>query len=149
VLSLVDAYDAGDLGHQAEVAAGDPDDGADGFDVVGVAGIEQQAQLMPVVRDHEREVFGVQWLALVGEADPAIEMGVAGEWPVEAGHADQDQAEVVAVEEVSELFQPAGFQSVCFVDDHEFGRSSPPTRRAECQIVWQNSATYRALSHIS
>jgi len=38
---LVDLHDAGDLGHESfdesEVAAGDPDDGADGLDVVGVA----------------------------------------------------------------------------------------------------------------
>jgi hypothetical protein len=40
---------------------------------------------------------------------------------VEARHADQDQAEIASVEEVPELFQPAGFQSVSPVDDHNGG----------------------------
>jgi len=57
---------------QSEVAAGDPDDGADGLDVVGVAGVEQQAELVPVVRQDEREVVGVERFVLVGEADPAV-----------------------------------------------------------------------------
>jgi hypothetical protein len=57
----------------------------------------------------------------VGEPDPAVELWVAGELPVEAGHADEDQAEIASVEEVPELFQPAGFQSVSPVDDHNGG----------------------------
>ena len=40
---------------------------------------------------------------------------------VEAGHADQDQAEVAPVEEVSELLEPGGSEAVGLVDDHEFG----------------------------
>ena len=72
---------------------------------VGVVGVERQAELVPVVGEHGRDVVGVQRPVLVGEADPAVELRVAGELPVEAGHADQDQAEVAAVEEVAELFQ--------------------------------------------
>ena len=65
-VELVDLHDACDLGHESfdesEVAAGDPDDGADGLDVVGVAWVEQQAELVPVVRQDEREVVGVERL---------------------------------------------------------------------------------------
>ena len=46
------------------------------------------------------DVLCVQWPVLVGEPDPAVELGVAGELPVEPGHADQDQAHVAAVEKV-------------------------------------------------
>ena len=42
-VELVDLHDAGDLGHEAfdesEVAAGDPDYGANGVGVVGVVGV--------------------------------------------------------------------------------------------------------------
>ena len=44
---------------------------------------------------------------------------VAGELPVEAGHTDQDQAEIASVEEVPELFQPSGSQAVSLIDDHQ------------------------------
>jgi hypothetical protein len=38
---------------------------------------------------------------------------------VEAGYADGNHAEIASVEDVSELLQPAGFQSVSLVDDHQ------------------------------
>ena len=60
-------------------------------------------------------------LVLVGEPDPAVQLGVAGELPVEAGHTDQDQAEIASVEEVPELFQPSGSQAVSLIDDHQLG----------------------------
>jgi hypothetical protein len=52
------------------------------------------------VGEDDGEVFGVQGSVLVGEPDAAVELRVAGELPVEAGHADQDHAQVAAVEEV-------------------------------------------------
>ena len=57
---------------------------------------------------HRGDVLGVQGPVLVGEPDAAVELRVAGE---------------LAVEEVAELFQPAGFQSVGFIDDEQFGRA--------------------------
>ena len=47
--------------------------------------------------------------------------GIAGQLPVEAGHADQDQAEIAAVEEVAELFEAGGLEAVGLVDDDQFG----------------------------
>jgi hypothetical protein len=44
-----------------------------------------------------------------------------GELPVEARHADQDHAQVTAVEEVAELFQAGGAEPIGFVDDHHLG----------------------------
>ena len=69
--------------------------------------------------EHSRDVVGVERLVLVGEPDPAVQLGVAGELPVEAGHTDQDQAEIASVEEVPELFQPSGSQAVSLIDDHQ------------------------------
>jgi hypothetical protein len=63
---------------------------------------------------------GVQWPVLVGESDPGVQLRVAGELPFESGHADQDEADVVAVEVVPKLFQALGFQPVCFVGDEQF-----------------------------
>ena len=65
-VELVDLHDPGDLGHEAfdesGVAAGDPYDGADGLEVVGVVRVERQAELVPVVGQDEREVVDVQGL---------------------------------------------------------------------------------------
>jgi len=49
---------------------------------------------------------------LVGESDPAVQLRVAGGLPFESGPADQDEADVVAVEVAAELFQALGFQAV-------------------------------------
>jgi len=99
-----------------KVASGDADDGADYF-TVGVDVGSGYAELLPVVREHGGDVFGVEWLVLVGEADPAVELRVAGQLPVEAGHADQDHTEVGAVEEVTELLEAVGFEPVGLIDD--------------------------------
>jgi hypothetical protein len=79
-------------------------------------GIEGEPEFGPVQGQHERHVVGVQWSVLVGESDPAVELRVAGELPFESGHADQDEADVVAVEVVAELFQALGFQPIGLVD---------------------------------
>ena len=47
----------------------------------------------------------VQRLVVVGEPDPPVQLGIAGQLSVEAGHADEDHAQVAAVEEVAELVQ--------------------------------------------
>ena len=124
-VELVDLQDAGDLAHESfdesEVASGDAGDGVGGLGVVCGVGIERQAELLPVVGEDDGEVFGVQGPVLVGEPDPAVELRVAGELPVEAGHADQDHAQVAAVEEVAELFEAAGLEPVGLVDDQQFG----------------------------
>ena len=87
----------------------------------GCVGVEGEPEFGPVQGQHGRHVVGVQWPVLVGESDPAVQLRVAGQLPFESGHADQDQADVVAVEVVPELFQALGFQPVCFVDDEQFG----------------------------
>jgi hypothetical protein len=57
-LQLVDGHHAGDLSHQPldepEVAADDLLDGTDGLGVIGVAGIECLAELVPVLGEHGR-----------------------------------------------------------------------------------------------
>ncbi len=67
--------------------------------MIGVAGIECLAELVPVLGEHSRDLVGVERLVLAGEPDPAVQLWVAGELPVEAGHTDQDQAEIASVEE--------------------------------------------------
>jgi hypothetical protein len=62
---------AGDPGGEAEC-------GADGLEVAVVVGIEGQTELVPVVGQDEREVVDVEGLVLVGEADPAVQLRVAG-----------------------------------------------------------------------
>ncbi len=88
-----------------------------GIGVGEVVGVERQAEPVPVALEHEGEVVIAQRPVLVGEADAAVELGVA----FQSGHADQDQAQVVAVDEVPKLFEAGGFQAVGLVDDEQFG----------------------------
>jgi hypothetical protein len=89
----------------------------DGFDVGEVLRGEGEPELFPVVGEDESELVEAEGAVLVGEADAAVELRVAREATFETGHADQDQPDVVAVEEVAELCEARGFQSVGFVDD--------------------------------
>ncbi len=57
----------------------------------------------------------------MGEADAAVELGVAREAFLDAGHADEDDAHSVAVVEVADLLESGCFEPVGFVDDEEFG----------------------------
>jgi hypothetical protein len=66
----------------------------------GIFGIEGEPEFGPVQGQHGRHVCGVQWPVLVGESDLAVQLRVAGGLPFESGHADQDEADVVAVEVV-------------------------------------------------
>ena len=101
----LDPHDALDLDeqavNQAEVAAGDAPDGGDGLGVGEVG----EAELVPV---------------LVGEADPAVELRVAGQALLDAGHADEQQPEVLAVEAVTQVLQRRRGQAFGLVDDQEF-----------------------------
>jgi hypothetical protein len=128
---VVDLEDAPDLGKEAvdepEVAVGDPGDGGDRLGVGEVLGGEFEAERAPVVGQDEPQLFGAERPVLVGEADAALELRVAGEAFLEAGHADQDQSDPVAVEEVAQRLERGGLDAVGFVDDEQldvgaFGR---------------------------
>lgn len=60
----------------------------------------------------------------MGETDPAVELGVAGESLFDAWHLDGDDAYVAAVEVVADLLEAGGFESVGFVDDQQFGAAA-------------------------
>ncbi|GAA3614066.1 hypothetical protein GCM10022223_32870 [Kineosporia mesophila] len=68
----------------------------------------------------EGEFVAGQGLVVVGESDAAVQLGVAGQAFFDAGHADQDQAEVVPVEPVAQVFQGRGGKTFGFVDDQKF-----------------------------
>jgi hypothetical protein len=69
---------------------------------------------------HEGELFCAEGPVFVDEADPAVQLRVAGEGLLDAGHADQDHAEVAAVVVVAELLEGGWLEPVCFVDDEQF-----------------------------
>jgi len=63
-VEVVDGHDASDLVHEAfdeaEVAAGDADDGDDGFGVRGSLWVVGLAELLPVLGQDLGDVLGVQ-----------------------------------------------------------------------------------------
>lgn len=77
----VDLEDALDLDEQAveqpEVAASDACNSRTCLGVGEVSGIERQAELSPVTGEHERQFVSLQGPLLVGEADTAVELGIA------------------------------------------------------------------------
>src|SRR6476620_5391591 len=92
-VELVDVHDPKDLGHEsfdeAEVSAGDPDDGEDRFGVGLFGRVERVADVLPVIAEDGQalvsgairglgitslDVFGIQRPVLVDEPDPAVEL---------------------------------------------------------------------------
>jgi hypothetical protein len=104
---------------EAEVAVGDARDGRDRFGVGEVLGGQREAELVPVAREYEVQLVGAERPVMVGEADAAVELRVACEAFLQAGHADEDQADRVAVEDVAQLFLAGGLEAVGFVDDEQ------------------------------
>jgi hypothetical protein len=106
-VELVDVADALDLGEEAldeaEVAVGDAGDSGDRFGVGEVVGVGGEAEFVPAVLEDEGEFVGAEGPAWVGEADAAVELGVAGEAFFDAGHADEDDSHGVAVVVVVDL----------------------------------------------
>ena len=120
---LVDGEYAVDLGDEpvgeAEVSVGGADDCGEGCGMCETRVV--WVGVREALRDDGGELVASQRLVFVGEADAAVELGVAGEAFFDAGHADEDDAHPVAVVEVADLFEPGGFESVGFVDDEQFG----------------------------
>lgn len=72
------------------------------------------------MRDDGGEFVTAERTVFVGEADAAVELRVAREAFFNAGHADEDDAHVVAVVEIADLFEAGGFEAAGFVDDKQF-----------------------------
>jgi hypothetical protein len=106
--------------YEAKVAPGDAADGGDGLGVGEVVEAEAQAEASPVAGQDEGDFVVVQRSVLVGEPDSAVELRVCGQSFLDAGHADEEQPEVLAVEAVAEVFQGRRGQAVGFVDDDQF-----------------------------
>jgi hypothetical protein len=66
----------------------------------------------------------------VGEPDAAVELGVAGQALSNAGHPDQDHAQVVSVVVVADLLEPGGLEPVGLVDDQQLDEAG--VREALC-----------------
>ncbi|MBP2386325.1 hypothetical protein [Paeniglutamicibacter kerguelensis] len=87
-VEVVERLDAFDLGqgpvNEAEVSAGDPDDGRDrgcvGEVALGVIGSGGYS-----LGEDGGEFLWVEWPLFVGESDTAVELGVAGEALLDAG----------------------------------------------------------------
>jgi hypothetical protein len=62
---------------------------------------------------------------VAGKADPAVELGIAGHPLLDAGHADEDQTDVGAVEPVTDIFQGRGGQALGLIDDQQIGEVGP------------------------
>jgi len=125
-VEVVEGLDAGDLGDEpvdeAKVPTGDANDRRDSggvSDWVTGRGAGGEA----FVQDGG-EFIGCQGPVFVGEADTAVELGVAGESFLDAGHPDEDDAEVVSVEVVAYLFEAGGLEAVGVIDDDELGAAA-------------------------
>ena len=105
-IEAVDGLEAMDLAQdaidEAEVALGDPHDGGHGGGVGD--GITMGCGRDPACED-DGEFLGGEVAVFVGEADTAVELGVAGQALFDAGHADEDDAHGVTVVVVTDLFQ--------------------------------------------
>ena len=78
---FVDRHDPSDLAEQAlqqpKVAAGDANDGGDGFGIGEVAEVDHQTQFLPLVLEDEVHFLFAQRLEVMDEADPGVELRIA------------------------------------------------------------------------
>lgn len=119
-MQLVDLHDAFHLSEEsvdeAEVASGD---GGDGLGVGVVLGVKGLTEFASASFQDKAQFFLGQGAVFVGEADPAVELGVAAELFFDAGHTNQDQPGIGAVVAISEVFDSAGTQAFGFIDDNQ------------------------------
>ncbi len=107
-----------------------------------------KSELPPVVRQDREDGFWVEWFVVVGEANLAANLGVAGELPVDAGIPIR----ITPISERSKRLGPVagrGFPPLCLVydqqlvggpvsaDPSQIGSQSGWDRR--CQSVLGNS----------
>src|SRR5437870_12622532 len=82
-LQLVDLEDTAELRQQAmeqaEVAAGDADDGRDGLLICKILVGEHQVEFLPVMGENELHFILAQGTKGVRKADPRIELRIAGQ----------------------------------------------------------------------
>lgn len=124
---LVEGFDSFDLSdqpiHESEVPACDAHDRRDRCGV-GDPAVFRFGAVGEAPGENGGELVGGQGSVFVGGADAAVELRVAGEPFLDAGHADEDDAQVVPVEEVADLLEARCFEAVCFVDDEQLGEAA-------------------------
>ena len=87
---------------------------------VGEVGpVELQAKLLPAACEHERQFISEQWTVVMGESDSAVELRIARHALLDTGHADQNEADVVTVEELTQVFQAGRVEPLCLIGDHQ------------------------------
>ena len=129
LIRLVDLENPGDLGQETgeetEVPTRDPEDAGDGL-LVGDPSLGQiGTRWTPLLLQEPTDFLGGQRVELVDEADPGIELGVAGEALFETGHTDEHEADVADIEDGAELLQGGDLQTVGLVDEDEPRRVRP------------------------
>jgi hypothetical protein len=73
------------------------------------------------VHQNEAHLLDRERPELMGEADARVELRIPRQPLLQAGHPDQHQADVFAVIDVPQLFQPRHLQPVRLVDDQQGG----------------------------
>lgn len=85
--------------------------------------VELEAEPAPVAGEHETELVASEGAVMVGEAHAAVELGVAREAPLHAGHADQDHTPAGAVEDNAHELERRSLHPLGLVDDDELRQS--------------------------
>ena len=85
--------------------------------------------LRPMLGEQPADLFGAQAAERMNEADAGIELRIAGQPLFDAWHSDQDQADLIAIEQIAQLLQARNLQPIGFVDqDQTDGCQRRPSR---------------------
>src|SRR5688572_30538227 len=108
-LQAVELRDTSDLGHetieQAKVARRDPDDGGRGFLIGELGRVQLAAECRPVVAENEGHFLLAERPEGMGKPHARIELWIPCQAFFEPWHADQDEADSLAIIKVPELLE--------------------------------------------
>ena len=106
---FVDPEDALDLDQETtqkpEVPAGNAGDGCDRSVIGEIGDVQLQAERSPVTGEDERQIVTLQWVIVMSEAYPAVELQIALQLSFQTGHPDQDDADTGPVEDIAHVLR--------------------------------------------
>ena len=107
---------------EPEVAACDAGNGGNGLRVREVGLVKGKAEFTPMPGENEREFVALQRPVVVRKTDAAVKLRIAGQALFHTRHADENDADTSAVEDVPDEFERRDRQTLGLVENQHFNK---------------------------